>query len=274
MVWADFLPPYNNPVLNSIFQINHFTLNRNKMNLLKSHFLYTLLVCVCLLTACEQEEPDAFNFQPYDPAPVYKNPQNPEEPGVPQPRIIREDFPNATAWRITWEDLIYNYEAQRHAYFSTSNGSLYSMSFLNSTSWQNTANVDMSLIEGFITSPSHDDHASLKYFNRTKSTAFKRTGMSAVEFADFAQNNPGMFQSLFENEPYAATDWQPNRTDPGYEFSGYYETSDLYTFKIESDPPKYGAIRVVEGWTGSPDKIVIEVVVQKDGVGGFLPKVQ
>ena len=153
------------------------------MNTIKNNLLYTLLVCVCLLTACEQEEPDAFNFQPYDPAPVYKNPQNPEEPGIPHPRIIREEFPNATAWRITWEDIIYNYEEQRPAYFSTTNGSLYSMSFLNSTSWQNTANVDMSLVEGFITSPSHDDHAGLKYFNRTKSTAFKRTGMSAAEAA-------------------------------------------------------------------------------------------
>src|SRR5690606_5322337 len=123
--------------------------------------------------------------------------------------------------------------------FSTSNGSLYSMNFLNSTSWQNTANMDMSLIEGFITSPSSFvSDANLIYYNRAKSTLFKRTGMSAAEFADFAQNDPGMFQSLFENEPYTATDYQPNRVDPGYEFSSWYETGDLYTFKIESDPPK------------------------------------
>ena len=246
------------------------------MNLIKRYFLYTLLAFACVLAACEQEDSDILNGRINT---VYKAPKGPEGPGeIPPPkppRIIKQEFPQATAWRIIWEDRSYEFEESWPTYFNTTNGSLYSANFLNATSWQNTANVDMSLVEGRITSPSSEDYNYLlKYVNRAKSTVFKRTGMSAGEFADFAQNDPGMFQSLFENEPYTATDYQPNRMDPGHEYAGWYEAGDLYTFKIESDPPKYGAIRIVEFPVPAEEPIIIEVVVQKAGVGGFLPKVQ
>ena len=230
------------------------------------------------MAGCQQEEWDSLGVKdvPQGP-PVYKDPQNPENPGFKPPTIIKKNFPNATAWKIIWEDIPFDncgYGPCEYLpiYFSTLNGSLHSADFLNAIPLKNTANVDMSLFWDMVRSPSHVDNFQLIHWNHAKSTQFKRSGMSAADFADYAQNNPAMFQDLFENEPYGVSDWQPNRFDPGYEHIAYYESGDIYTFKTDRVPSKYGAIRIVEGWIINPERLVIEVVVQKNGFEGFFPE--
>ncbi len=232
------------------------------MKPLKTYFLSASILFLFLMPGCQQDELDTMNIQPYQPPPVYKAP-NPGGTRIGQPRVIKQAFPKATGWRIIWEDTGFDNDSwQKYpGIFSTINGSVHSVHYLNNTSWQNTDYADMYLLFEQVTSTTRPE---LVHPAHVKATEFKRSDMSVAELADYAENNPDMFQYLFENESYGVAEVQPIEKESDYP---WYQPGEIYTFKTDRVPAKYGAVRIVELWSPT----IIEVVVQKSGIGGFAP---
>jgi len=230
------------------------------MKTLKNYFLYSLLLFVTAMPGCQQDELDTMRIQPSRLGPGYKAP-NPGGTRIEPPQVIKEEFAHATGWRIIWEDTGFENETwQKYpGIFSTVNGSVHSINYLNNTSWQNTDNADMYLLFEQVTATTRPE---LTHQAHVKATEFKRSDMTVQQLADYAENDPDMFQYLFENEAYGVAEKQPIVEESNY---SYYQPGDIYTFKTDRVPAKYGAIRIVELWSPS----IIEVVVQKDGIGGL-----
>jgi hypothetical protein len=73
--------------------------------------------------------------------------------------------------------------------------------------------------------------------------------MTIAELQDAAENNPGKLALAYEwdlNEPTGALS------------IGSYQAGQIFTFKTDRTPAKYGAIRIVDKMP-----LTVEVVVQK-----------
>ncbi|CAN0534320.1 unnamed protein product, partial [Scytosiphon promiscuus] len=159
------------------------------------------------------------------------------------PNVIKQEFNNATAWKISWEDINFdNDNWQKYAgIFSLKTGSVHSIHYLNNTDPQNTANVDMFLLFESVYSPSSS--IFLTHQAIAKNTLFKRSDMTVGDLEDITINDPSLFQTAFETEPYQIESHQPISGEDGA--SSMYDPGDIYTFKTDDPSPKYGAIRIV-----------------------------
>jgi hypothetical protein len=117
---------------------------------------------------------------------------------------------------------------------------------LNGTSPQNTSNADMWIYFGL---EATSEISALNYDNYTRKTRFKLSGMTVADLQNAAENNPALFALAYE--------WDLNEPTGSLEISGY-QTEQIFTFKTDRSPTKYGAVRVVDE---SP--LTVEVVVQK-----------
>lgn len=174
--------------------------------------------------------------------------------GTPNPfptvTVIKANFSNATGWRITWKGGSYNAENVNKvpSIFSTINGSVHSVHYLNNTAWLNTDYADMQLYFGKLVATSKVPQ--LTKVNALKDTQFKLSNWNVATLEDVSKNNPNAFGLAFEFGFFGAAQTQ----------TGNYSAGQVYLFKTDRIPAKYGAVRIVK--TGGAEKI-IEVVVQK-----------
>jgi len=228
------------------------------MKTLKNYFLYSLLLFVFMVPACQQDDLESMRVQPREIGKI----TTPGFKSIPTPEIIKEEFDEATGWRITWDDSqINNGNWKEHpGVFSTLHGTLHSINGLNNAAPQVTKDTDMLLPFGNIAAPGRSP--SLDYQHLAKSTQFKRSDMSAADLEAITEFNPDFFQYLFENESYQVDEVQPINEETG---SYYYEAGDIFTFKTDRFPARFGAVRIVK----KNNPTIVEVVVQKGGGGGF-----
>lgn len=229
------------------------------MNTLKNHFLFTLLFMA--VTSCLHDEVEFINLLPGQID--HDKGLNPRDNGIPAPEVIKEEFPEAIGWRITWDDSNINSENWKKyaGIFSTLDGSLYSIEDLNSDDSQKTVNADIFLPFGNIGAPSRSSSLSNQYV--AKNTKFKRSDMSVADLEAITAYNPTLFHLLFDTESYMVDEVQPVYSETG---SYYYETDDIFIFETDRDPVRYGAIRIVK----KDNPVIIEVVVQKGGIDGII----
>lgn len=236
------------------------------MKLLKNHIIYLMIVCMSLAAGCQQEEENALMIPSGLPGPGDKAP-NPGGDTIFPSEVIKEEYPNATRWQITWDDPDWHNQWGYARFFSTVDGSVHKLHTLNASA-KLTAKADMDLLFGRVRAP--DDFSNLIHHqDHVKATRFKPSDLTLEELMDITANNPSLFEDEYENNPNAPAPFQPyNYAKDGYE-GVPYQNGEIYTFKTDRIPPKYGAIRVVETssiYLGIGPRIM-EVIVQKDGVG-------
>ncbi|WPP50754.1 hypothetical protein [Catalinimonas niigatensis] len=199
-----------------------------------------------LFFGCEDPMGDELShrFSPTDE--IISNPPHKNLPFVKQ--VIKRDFDGAKGWRIVWGGGEWDVSDVQKipSIFSTVTGSVNSVLYLNNTSPQNTDNADMSI---YFSLAATDQIGSLNYTTRTKKTLFKLSGMNVTDLQNAAENHPNLFTVAYE--------WDLNEPN-GSLSMGNYQTGDIYSFKTDRAPAKYGAIRIVDK---SP--LTIEIVVQK-----------
>lgn len=160
--------------------------------------------------------------------------------------VIKQEFPDARGWRIKWEGGSYTSETSQkvQSIFSTINGSVHSVHYLNNTSPGNTSNADMQLYFGDLKSTKQ---VSQLMNGTTRKTSFKLSGMTVAQLEDAAKNDPSKFTAVYTFG-----------FDVASEVKDDYKAGQIYVFKTDRMPAKYGAVRIV-----SLNPRVIEVVVQK-----------
>ncbi len=218
-------------------------------NLIKTRFLRFVLFAwgICLfLTACEDHLQDIAS-PPQNSEGIIVSPGDNNLPYI--KKVIKKDFPGAKGWRVVWGGGTYTSENAHKvpSIFSTITGAVNSVHYLNNTSPQNTGNADMQIYFGNLKATSQIN--SLTYNNHTKKTRFKLSGMTVNDLQNAAENNPGLFGLIYEwdfDEPVGTLQ------------TGNYQAGQIYTFKTDRIPAKYGAVRIV-----STNPKTIEVVVQK-----------
>lgn len=162
--------------------------------------------------------------------------------------VVKKDFAKAKGWRISWKGGSYTSETVQKvpSIFSTITGAVHSIHFLNNTSWGNTDNADMQLYFGDLRSTSN--LASLTQKSGLKKTTFKLSGMKVADLEEAATKDPAKFGVIYTLAFDAAAQVKKD-----------YKAGQIYVFKTDRSPSRYGAIRIVS--TGNPR--IIEVVVQK-----------
>jgi hypothetical protein len=239
------------------------------MKPLKSYFLQAAMVGICALSGCQKDELSSLNLPDKNhsartasinrPAPDDLTP-----PGaviIPPSSVIKQEYPQATSWLVTWNNPIEDYIYSLAGIFSTVDGSFHSFNSLNQSSQENTAKADMVLLPGRI--QSLEGASVLVHGAFAPATQFKPSGLSLIGFMNAVQNNPALFQQEFENSPYFSTELQPYPYDGGDWV--YYQTGEIYLFKTDRTPAVYGAVRIVDAsnvWTGTSPR-VLQIVVQK-----------
>lgn len=247
------------------------------MKNLKINCLYLILFLAYLLSSCQDEESGLFDIQPIKRNPSFSgkvndkapNPEDADTPLPPPPTVIREEFSQATGWRIEWDNPDWDKRDNYLRFFSTVDGSLHSFNSLNSGDWQTTAKVDMELLFGWARAPS--EFSSLVHDTHVRHTKFKPSDMTLEELIDYTENNPAMFQELYVNSPNKEKAYQPFNYDAQGDDKILYKTGEIYLFKTDRFPTKYGAVRVVsaENIIQETSPRIIEVIIQKDVLGGL-----
>ncbi|OUC15504.1 MAG: hypothetical protein B0A82_06035 [Alkalinema sp. CACIAM 70d] len=173
--------------------------------------------------------------------------QNPgNNQSLPVVNVTTQNFTNAKGWRITWTGGVISDTnwTKVQSIFSTVTGAVNSIQYLNNTSWGNTDNADFMLYFGL---KATSEVSQLTKANALKETHFKLSSMTVTDLANAAQNNPNIFGLVYELGFDQATTTKPN-----------YQAGQIYVFKTDRNPAKYGAVRIV-----SMNPRTIEVVVQK-----------
>ncbi|MEM9834826.1 MAG: hypothetical protein AAF944_29670 [Bacteroidota bacterium] len=208
--------------------------------------LSVLSVTLCLLAlvlACQPEE--VAPLKPKFGRPIDDKTLTPISTSIPPDEVVQTDFSGAT----------------------------YSLSDLNAST-KATTQADIEFLFGSIKAateyeglpyPNHPQ-IHLQYPEAARDTQFVPSDLSQWELAVMTVNHPEQFQDAFENSPYWATSYQPYNYNEGGEEPPSYQTGEIYLFKTDSNPARYGAIRIVEKtFTNlSSSQYVIEITVQAD----------
>lgn len=173
-----------------------------------------------------------------------------QENTLPVVTVIKNNFTGATGWRVTWKGgIITSSNANSvQTIFSTVTGAVNSVKYLNAVSSGNTDNADMQLYFGKLTATSEVD--DLTHVAHVKDTRFRLSTWNVATLEDAAVTNPLNFGIAYELGAFGSKVLE----------TGNYSAGQIYLFKTDRVPAKYGAVRIVK--TGGAEKI-IEVVVQK-----------
>lgn len=173
-----------------------------------------------------------------------------QENTLPIVTVIKNNFNNATGWRVTWKGGIITSENVHkvQSIFSTVTGAVNSVQYLNGTSWGTTDNADMQLYFGKLKATSKV--SQLTNVSGLKETRFRLSTWNVATLEDAAKNNPLAFTAGYELGNFGAKVLE----------TGNYSAGQIYLFKTDRPQPKYGAVRIVK-FGGS--ETIIEVVVQK-----------
>src|SRR5262249_35025836 len=106
-------------------------------------------------------------------------------------------------------------------------------------------NADMQLYFGDIKAPTQV--AKLTHQEHLRKTQFKLSAMTLAELEDAAKKDPTKFTAAFTLG-----------FDQAAEVMDNYKKGQIYVFKPDRTPAKYGAVRIV-----ATNPLTIEVVVQK-----------
>ncbi|MEM6845720.1 MAG: hypothetical protein AAF632_26155 [Bacteroidota bacterium] len=185
---------------------------------------------------------------------------------IPPTSVEEEVLDGAKRWLITFSDINYDLHYLQQRFFSTTDGSFYNIKQLH-LSADATAKVDLDFLFGRIQSI---DGFLLTYPEQAAATQFKPSNLTAGALAFIVANDPTYLEDEFENSPYAATEVQPyNYIEDKYDFD-YYETGDIFLFKTDRTPARYGAIRIVQSEADFyANSRTVEVTVQT-GNSGFI----
>jgi hypothetical protein len=194
------------------------------------------------LARCYRLSQGSRKFTP--PFPDFEQDSGGNQP-LPTVEVIKKDFANAKGWRLTWKGGVITDEnaTKVQSIFSTITGAVNSIDFLNNTSWGNTNNADFMLFNGLKATSAI---SQLTQKTALHATTFKLTSMTVSDLENAAENNPNLFGLI-----YAWAFDAPTTTKS-------YQAGQIYVFKTDRVPAKYGAVRIV-----SMNPRVIEVVVQK-----------
>jgi hypothetical protein len=223
------------------------------MNALKTLFLLNFLICSFLLSSCQEDDFAGINDHNTGRFPTGKAP-NPVPELIPPSSVVLEDYAMATSWTATWNYPFWTNRRSLAGIFNTSSGTFHSYNSIKGDELL-IAQADMYLLFGTI--QSLEENFYIDYSEAAPATRFKPSSLSLIGFHNAVQNNPALFQQEYENSIQGATEFQPYNYPTGEE-SGYYSSGDIYLFKTDSQPARYGAIRIIEG---------------SDIVGGTVPRV-
>ncbi|MEM9674578.1 MAG: hypothetical protein AAF992_18440 [Bacteroidota bacterium] len=199
------------------------------------------LLSAVLLPGCQSDDTSSI-------FPVSKRPTSPGgyaptlTTPIPPTSVEEEVLDGAKRWLITFSDINYDLHYLHQRFFSTTDGSFYNIKQLH-LSANATAKADLDFLFGRIQSI---DGFLLTYPEQAAATQFKPSNLTAGELAFIVDNDPAQLENAFENSIYAATDVQPyDYVEDKYNFD-YYETGDIFLFKTDRTPARYGAIRIVQ----------------------------
>ena len=246
--------------------------------------LNIILFTLCLLaftSGCQQEEVAPLKVsetplvQGGEFAPVVNH------RSVSPDRVVRTDYAGATKWRITFKNpnqhFPYTLDYQR--FFSTTDGSFYTLHELNNSA-KATSRIDLEFLFGSLQSPTeyaatpYPNHPEihLQYPESARDTRFKPSDMSPEMLASITMLNPNQLKTAFERNSSWPAPYQPF-SDDGYEPPSY-EIGEIYLFRTDSNPVRYGAVRIIDRYSyfGDSKNYVIEITVQTGNTTGYLPK--
>ncbi|MEM6845721.1 MAG: hypothetical protein AAF944_27295 [Bacteroidota bacterium] len=228
---------------------------------MKTLSIYTLLAILLTFGGCQTEEvapKRSVGWLPEDKTP------NPIPASIPPAEVIRTEFSGATKWRITFNDPKFALKWAYQRFFSTEDGTFHNLADLNS-SVSATNQVDMDFLFGYVQSPhQYDNH--LTYPEAAVMTKFKPSDMSYWDLVVATELNPSAFETAFESSPFEAVSFQPYNYENYGDESSLYQDGEIFLFKTDRNPARYGAIRIVEAsliYQGIGPRIV-EVIVQAD----------
>lgn len=237
------------------------------MKLLNLFFL--ALTSTLLLSSCQSDDTSSI-------FPVSKRPNPPggyaptlSDP-IPPTSVEEEVLDGAKRWLITFSDINYDLHYLHQRFFSTIDGSFYNIKQIH-LSADATAKIDLDFLFGRVQSI---DGFLLTYPEQAAATQFKPSNLTAGELAFIIDNDPAQLEDAFENSPYAATDVQPyDYVEDKYNFD-YYETGDIFLFKTDRTPARYGAIRIVQSEADFyANSRTVEVTVQTgNSIPNFITK--
>ncbi|MEM9675252.1 MAG: hypothetical protein ACFB15_28535 [Cyclobacteriaceae bacterium] len=210
-----------------------------------STLAFVIILSSLSLFSCE--ETIESDFQQYPSSEAFANSGSNRIPTI--KRITRQDFPDAIGWRISWfgGNLHSNNDFNKvPAIFSTVTGTVRSVNTLNNSSSQLTKDADMWLYNNL---KAPRKLFNLDHLNHAKRTRFKVSGMKVSDLQNAAQNQPGLFGIAYE--------WDLNEPNGKLVISSYKE-GQIFSFKTDRTPAKYGAVRIVKKYP-----LILEVVVQK-----------
>ena len=178
---------------------------------------------------------------------------------IPPTEVEEETLDGAQRWIITFYNIDYDKHYQYQRFFSTVDGSFRNITqLMNSPS--STANADLDFLVGRMQNAAGFLSPHPQYVVHTQ---FKPSDLSAKELDMMAHHNPEQLADAFENSPYMATDKQPyNYVEDDYTFD-YYQTGDIFLFKTDRTPARYGAVRIIHSQASYyANSRVVEVIVQ------------
>jgi len=222
------------------------------------NYLFLALISASLLASCQSD--DISSSYPVKKRPTRPGEYAPMPPSpIPPTSVVEEELDGAKRWLITFNDIDYDLHYLHQRFFSTVDGSFYNIKQLH-LSADATAKADLDFLVGRVQST---EGFLLTYPEQAVATQFKPSDLTVKQLAFMAENNPDQLEDTFENSLYAATNVQPyNYVEDKYDFE-YYETGDIFLFKTDRSPARYGAVRIVQS---VPSQVastrVVEVTVQ------------
>ncbi|MGB3589140.1 MAG: hypothetical protein WBA23_21520 [Tunicatimonas sp.] len=224
---------------------------------LSTYLLIALLIAL-LFSSCQPD--DMNNIAPVSSRPVDISGEWASPIATIPPTTVEEEtLDGAKRWVIEFDDIDYDQHYKYQRFFSTVDGSFHNITELM-TYTDATANADIDFLVGRVQNAAGFLSPHPQYVAHTQ---FKPTDLSAKSLYLMSQNNPEQLTDTFESSPYAATDQQPyNYVEDDYTFD-YYQTGDIFLFKTDRNPARYGYVRIMRSFPAmyTSDRIV-EVVVQ------------
>ncbi|MEM8965831.1 MAG: hypothetical protein AAGE93_05405 [Bacteroidota bacterium] len=242
--------------------------------------ILSLALClVTLMLGCQPE--DIAPLIPKRERPIDDLLAIPSSTSIPPNEIVRTKYSGATRWRITFTNpnplLPHSMNYQR--FFDTQTGATLSLSDMNANA-EATAQADMNFLYGSLKAtteyqgtpyPSHPE-IQLQYPEAVRDTQFVPTNLSLAELNAMTIMYPEQFQTAYENSSLSPTSYQPyNYKEDGYEPPSY-QTGEIYLFKTDRSPIRYGAIRIVEKTSTNlnDSQYIVEITVQSNN--GFIQR--
>jgi hypothetical protein len=225
-----------------------------------AYFIIALLFAMTF-SSCQPEE-----VAPVQPRSqflsLYKKKPSPDV--IPPDEVIRTVYAGATKWQITYNNYDVNLGSLYQRYLNTIDGSLQNLAQLQSRP-ETTAQADLNLSFYFVESTDKYDHL-LTYPASALATRFKPAEFGTWQLAAMTVGNPAQFQSEFENSTFEATRSQPYNYELNGDESDYLQEGDIFLFKTDRRPARYGAIYIKEkpNYIQNTKPFVIEVTVQAD----------